>query len=392
MHLDLATILTLHPLSLTVGALCFLYVGYRSRRSLGLGKMAVAFLLLAAASLAAGAVEQGAVVSSTWAFITALAAPLAYALMYVGLWNVMTERPAGRVWWIMAIPAVIALAALLTQFPLIKPIRVTVFLMALGGFSTACALLALRKQGTERLESRCGLAAAFAFKALIGFATIGGLIHPEIVWLTPAATFLVLILCQFATAMLVLVLVQERAEQRLIALTVTDSLTGIRNRHWLMDRLPRQVPANSAFLVIDIDHFKQVNDRHGHPAGDLVLKTVAQTMAATLGEGAIFARTGGEEFGLYLPQTSELEALTIGDMLRKAVEALVVQHEGVPLTVTLCVGVAVASEPISSKRLVAQADEALYVAKRAGRNRVRLHEERLPASPEVAMVTAGWGI
>eukprot|EP01032_Pedospumella_encystans_P000520 gene520-599_t len=149
--------------------------------------------------------------------------------------------------------------------------------------------------------------------------------NPEVVRLTPAATFLVLILCQFAIAMLVLILVHERAEQRLIGLTETDSLTGIHNRHWLMDRLPRQ-------------------------------------------------------------------AVATGDMLRKAVEELSLTHEGVPLKVTLCVGVAVASEVMSSKGLVARADEALYVAKRAGRNRVHLHDARLTASPEAGMAaaTAGW--
>jgi diguanylate cyclase (GGDEF)-like protein len=394
MHLDLATILTLHPLSLTVGALCFLYLRYWSNRSRGLGKMAVAFLILAVAALAAGAGEQGVVDYGTWAFVTAIAAPMAYALMYVGLWNVVTERPAGRIWWVMVIPALIAVAAVATHFPLIRSIRATLFLLSLGGFSTASALLVLRHQRTQQLESRYGLAAAFAFKALIGFATVAGVVNPGAVRLTPAATFLVLILCQFAVAMLVLILVQERAERRLIAVTETDSLTGIRNRHWLMDRVPRQVPADSGILVIDIDHFKRINDVHGHPVGDLVLKQVAQTMAATLSEGALLARTGGEEFGLYLPRTSELEAVATGEMLRKAVEELSLVHEGVTLKVTLCVGVAVASEVMSSKGLVARADEALYVAKRAGRNRVRLHDARATASPEAGMAaaTAGWGI
>jgi len=394
MHLDLATILTLHPLSLTVGALCFLYLRYWSNRSRGLGKMAVAFLILAVAALAAGAGEQGVVDYSTWAFITSIAAPLAYALLYVGLWNVVTERPAGRVWWIMVIPVIIAIAAVVTHFPMVRTFRASVFLISLCGFSTACALLALRNQRGERLESRYGLAGAFACKALIGIVTFPAIINPEVVRLTPAATFLVLILCQFAIAMLVLILVHERAEQRLIALTETDSLTGIRNRHWLMDRLPRQVAAGSGFLVIDIDHFKRINDVHGHLAGDLVLKDVAQTMAATLGEGALLARTGGEEFGLYLPRTSELEAVATGEMLRKAVEGLSLVHEGVTLQVTLCVGVAVASEVMSIKGLVARADEALYTAKRAGRNRVRLHDPRARAAPEAGMAaaTAGWGI
>ncbi len=375
MHLDLATILILHPLSLTVGALCFLYLRYRSRRSRGLGTMAVSFLVLAVAALAAGAGEQGVIDYATWTFGTTVAAPLAYALLFVGLTHLMTERRAGRVWWVMAIPACITLIAVFTQFPMVKLCRSIVFLTAMGGFSAASAVLALWDPQKERLESRYGLAITFAFKALLAFATLGGVFNPEIVRLTPAATFLILILCQFVIAMFVLILVQERAERRLIELTETDSLTRIHNRHWMMDRLPRRAPPGSASVVIDIDHFKRVNDVHGHAAGDMVLTMVAQAMAGRLGEDAIFARVGGEEFGLFLPKTSEIEAIAIAEMLRQTVEALSIVHDGIKIPVTLSAGIAVAREDMSTKRLAGRADEALYVAKRAGRNRVRLHEE-----------------
>lgn len=373
MQLDLATILTLHPLSLTVGALCFLYLRYRSRRSRGLGKMAMAFLVLACGSLLAGAGEQGRLDYAAWTFLSFVSGPVAYTLFFIGLLNLLTERPAGGWWWIVLLPIVLGIAALVTQFHLVNLYRASVFLSTMGLYALASGALALADPQREQLGSRFGLAASLFFKALIALATLVSIARPDLLPISPEITFFVLILCQFAIAMFVLILVQERAEQRLIALTETDSLTRIRNRHWLMDRLPRQVPAGSGFLVIDIDHFKAVNDQHGHAAGDHVLKMVAQAMAARLGEGAYLARMGGEEFGLYLPHASEPELLAAGEMLRQTIEGLTMPHEGLTIRVTLSVGGAVAHEAMSNKRLVGRADEALYAAKRAGRNQVHIH-------------------
>jgi diguanylate cyclase (GGDEF)-like protein len=370
MELDLATILILHPLSLTVGALCFLYLRCRSRRSRGLGKMALAFLVLAVGSLLAGAGEQGRIDYATWTLLSFVCGPVAYTLFFAGLLHLLTERPVGRWWWISCLPLVLALVALVTQFHLVNLYRATVFLSVMGGYALASAALALSDPQRERLGSRYGLAGALACKALIAFATIGAIARPDILPLMPASTFLVLILCQFGIAMCVLILVQERAERRLIALTETDSLTGIRNRHWLMDRLPRMAPAGSGLVMIDIDHFKQVNDRYGHAAGDQVLVAVAQAMAAALGEAAIFARMGGEEFGLFLPASSPEDCVAAAERLRATVASLVIEHEGVSIPVTMSAGGAVTPNARSMSRLVARADEALYAAKAAGRNRV----------------------
>jgi diguanylate cyclase (GGDEF)-like protein len=240
----------------------------------------------------------------------------------------------------------------------------------MGMFALASAWLVVRDRQREALQTRWGLAAALAFKALIAFATALAISQPELFPVTPPTTFMVLILCQFAIAMFVLILVQERAEKRLIALTETDSLTGIRNRHWMMDRLPRLALAGSALVIIDIDHFKQINDRFGHAAGDQVLIAVAQTMAASLGEDAIFARMGGEEFSLCLHASSEAAAIAKAEMLRLAVEGLRIAHEGDVLAVTLSAGVSLTPDTRSMSRLVARADEALYAAKGGGRNRI----------------------
>lgn len=370
MHLDLATILILHPLSLTVGALCFLYLRFGSRRGHGLGKMAVAFLVLAVASLLTGASEQGALAYATWTYTTTIVTPFAYVLMFVGLANVVTEERSGRLWWLLLVPVSIAVCAVITEFPLVRLYRGAVFLSCMGGSSAACAILVLSDPQRQKLTSRYGLAAAFAFKALTAMITFAALIVPDRIQVTPAAAFMVLILSQFATAMFVLILVQERAECRLIALTETDSLTGIRNRHWMMDRLPRQAPSGSAYVIIDIDHFKQVNDQYGHLAGDAVLTSVAQAMTRQLGRNAILARMGGEEFGLYLPAANEAEAMHTAEQLRALIGSLTISHDGTTIAVTLSAGVAVAPTAMSTMQLIGRADEALYAAKRSGRNRV----------------------
>lgn len=385
MHLDLATILILHPLSLTVGALCFLYLRFGSRRGHGLGKMAVASLVLAVASVLAGASEQGFVAYETWTYLTTIVTPVAYVLMLVGLSDVITEDRAGRLWWVLLVPAGIAVAALVTAFPLERFYRGAVFLTCMGGFSAASAALVMWDPKRQRLTSRFGLAAAFGAKAVTAAVTFVALVVPDSVQMTPAAAFLVLILAQFAIAMFVLILVQERAEQRLIALTETDSLTGIRNRHWMMDRLPREAPVASAYVIIDIDHFKQVNDRLGHLAGDEVLTSVAQAMTRQLGRNAILARMGGEEFGLYLPAANEADAMQTAQQLCASIAALTIFHEGTKIAVTMSAGVAVAPTAMSIMQLIGRADEALYAAKRGGRNRVVLarfesaaHDMRLP--------------
>ncbi len=131
-----------------------------------------------------------------------------------------------------------------------------------------------------------------------------------------------------------------------------------------------EAASGSAYVIIDIDHFKQVNDQYGHLAGDAVLTAVAQAMTDLLGDEAILARMGGEEFGLYLPDTSEVSALQTAEHLRTRIASLTIAHEGTTIPVTLSAGVATAPLPMSVTQLIARADEALYAAKRSGRNRV----------------------
>ena len=171
------------------------------------------------------------------------------------------------------------------------------------------------------------------------------------------------------------VMLHERAEHQ----AATDALTGLANRRQFEERLlaevdrTRRFPAPLGLMMIDIDHFKKVNDRHGHQAGDDVLRAVAATLAACARDVDVAARYGGEELAVLLPGADVAGAIAAAERVRKAVETLdtrVVDAAGEPVHVTVSLGVAALGEgPVDGDELVAQADAALYRAKRAGRNR-----------------------
>lgn len=176
-------------------------------------------------------------------------------------------------------------------------------------------------------------------------------------------------------------LVQQKQELHIAA--ITDHLTGIYNRAFLTDHLDREF-ANSrrhghpfSCLLVDIDHFKAVNDQHGHLVGDVVIRHTAQVMAAKIRKGDMLARFGGEEFVVLLTNTTAQEASVLAETLREAVEAAVHRHGPLSLKVTVSIGIAdtVYDEAMSEIELLGHADEALYAAKRRGRNRVVIYGE-----------------
>jgi diguanylate cyclase (GGDEF)-like protein len=124
-------------------------------------------------------------------------------------------------------------------------------------------------------------------------------------------------------------------------------------------------------LMVDIDHFKQINDTYGHAAGDRVLKAVAQRLKKTMRQADLCGRLGGEEFGVMLAGTHLHEALQIAEKLRVAIQAIVLPMNDTMLRVTISVGVAEADAACTDiTTLLAQADAAMYQAKTGGRNQV----------------------
>ena len=173
---------------------------------------------------------------------------------------------------------------------------------------------------------------------------------------------------------------QERATQaELRRLASVDELTGIANRRWFSAMAGRELERCRRFnhplalLMIDIDHFKQVNDTHGHAIGDEVLRAFTRVLESNLRSLDLLGRLGGEEFAVVLPEADQAAAEQTAERLRSAVEAMAIPlADGSHIRLTASVGIAMpaesATEPLDG--MLARADTALYTAKHGGRNRV----------------------
>lgn len=184
---------------------------------------------------------------------------------------------------------------------------------------------------------------------------------------------------------------------RLIAdmqkIALRDGLTGALNRRSLEEeaiRLSARCTRSGetlAIMMIDVDHFKSINDHSGHQVGDQVLQRLAAVAQASIRGGDYFARYGGEEFCILLPSTTEEEARVLADRLCQAYAALTMEFGGEVLHSTISIGVADSNQVgLEFSALVTAADKALYHAKQKGRNRVVAHSVIAPNAPE--MITA----
>ncbi|ACD97315.1 diguanylate cyclase [Trichlorobacter lovleyi] len=170
----------------------------------------------------------------------------------------------------------------------------------------------------------------------------------------------------------------KRSNELLLELSNTDHLTGLFNRRFLMEALDKEVQrarrkdGQVALLLMDIDHFKRVNDTHGHLQGDVVLQKVALHIQKELRSYDIAARYGGEEFVAVLPDTSLKEAFNVADRIRLSVQGMHFAGSLANERVTVSLGVALFPSPCFDDidGLLRAADEALYQAKERGRNRV----------------------
>jgi diguanylate cyclase (GGDEF)-like protein len=174
-----------------------------------------------------------------------------------------------------------------------------------------------------------------------------------------------------------------QADQELERQAHTDFLTGVANRRYFMELAEAELnralryPEPFSLLMLDIDHFKLVNDSHGHKTGDRVLQRFAAILRETLREVDIVGRMGGEEFAAILPNTGMAEAWDAAERLRLAVAATEMQSDaGSSLQITISVGVATLFNENSIDTLMKRADDALYLAKNNGRNQVCLSEDK----------------
>jgi diguanylate cyclase len=264
----------------------------------------------------------------------------------------------------------------LMQFNLLPSVVILIMLsmdkMAVGGawFLARCSALLV--------------AACAAASALIGFEVRTYTSMVQIIGSLP-----LLVLYPLVVGLTAYRLARRLREQNqlLAELSRTDALSGLLNRrHWEdavageFERCAR-TGVRSSLLMLDIDHFKSINDRHGHPAGDEVIRNVAEVLRASLRADDVPGRYGGEEFGVLLPETAQAGAEVIAERIRKRIESTALSRSGVRATVSI--GIAELEAPDMNYTVaISRADRALYAAKARGRNRSVRFEPAFSPGPE----------
>jgi diguanylate cyclase (GGDEF)-like protein len=168
---------------------------------------------------------------------------------------------------------------------------------------------------------------------------------------------------------------------KLRTLALTDELTQIANRRSFIESVNTEISrcsrlkANMAFLVLDIDYFKHVNDTYGHQAGDAVLISITQLIKTLLRDYDIFGRLGGEEFGIFLAETDSQTALEVAERIRTKIMQHKIAFEEHLISITVSIGIAIPAAQVKFESIYKRADVALYQAKNSGRNKVILGSE-----------------
>ncbi len=376
MQLDLPTILLLYKTALVAGALSIFHVSRHACRPQGLKPLAAAYLLLAVGAELAGQGEYSMLPLWFWTHTSLLLGTVGYPLIWASA-RALSGRRRARPVVLVLVPGGWLVLGLVTQFPLDNLLRAGAFHLTAAVSLTAAAWEVWRDRRTEPLPSRALLAGlllasagTFVLQLLhiaIDTASLQGF----------ALAFSVQMFCHFGVALMVASLSSERAEVRLERVAQTDTLTGVGNRRWAMSMLPARLPVGSAIAQLDLDHFKHINDRFGHAAGDRVLVASAEALRRQLRDSDLLARMGGEEFLVYLPDATASDACAIAQRLCAAVQQIRLSEQGEDIPVTVSVGLACVTSPGGTwADWLGAADRALYEAKRAGRNRVVTVHER----------------
>lgn len=297
------------------------------------------------------------------------------------------EQP---VCWRILVPLIVAIFGLNTWFSVIHPdfhARATINSFIFCAIYVTCARVLLVKVEASLRVAYWFAGACFSVLAVIMLARgVVIMLSPDaVIGLhvnTPINTmpFVIGCLLQFCSSFGLLLMLNHRLIADVYQMASRDALTGLLNRRRLEEEAVRlrarcmRTGETLAIMMIDIDFFKSINDRYGHPVGDKVLRAVADIAQRSIRAEDYFARYGGEEFCMLLTSTNESEALDLAERLRLAFAefSLAVGKERLNLTVSI--GVADSTElGLEFADLVAAADKALYCAKASGRNRVSIY-------------------
>jgi diguanylate cyclase (GGDEF)-like protein len=291
----------------------------------------------------------------------------------------------------LVLGAIAWIAAVMTLAPEASAMRMTIG----AGIVASYAALTATELWSERRRTMQSRWPSIAVPVMHGFVLmlpilLGDLLHPHdnafgsSIWVTVFAVELVLY--AVGTVFVIFMLVSERTVTAHRTAASIDPLTGMFNRRGFAEATSRVIEreANAGrpvtVMIFDIDHFKSINDRFGHPAGDEILKLFSAVVVNTLRISDLSGRIGGEEFAALLPCSLE-EGVIAADRVREAFESSGIVVEEGPVDTTVSIGVAGGPAGTELEVLLAAADTALYQAKRGGRNRVEAAEE-LPLSLE----------
>ena len=297
----------------------------------------------------------------------------------------------------LGLAALAATTVLIYVFSEVSPnlgLRVLV-VSTISGFLFARNALELRGDAPPevRISRRFMEAVYWLVVGLMVFRVAANLYRPGVDLMAPSVSqgvfFLAVLLLTTAGSFGMFWMEIQYLHVELARQAARDSLTGMLNRGSFLAEFERELARVRrggtvlSVAMFDLDHFKRLNDTHGHPAGDEVLRSVAASMLASIRQPDILGRYGGEEFALLMPDTDADMAMRVAERIRAAVQMNGVEWNGQRLSITVSGGVAAfASHGAGADALIAAADAALYEAKRAGRNRV-LQAARRAGAAEV---------
>jgi diguanylate cyclase (GGDEF)-like protein len=396
MPIDLPTILFLEMTTSLIAAL-LLATARHADESAGLNEARAAMLALVPAfalQLARGhAPEALVIVGSNLLFW------LSCALIYASYARFAGARTRQR-WAFVYVGVMSAIFAVSWTLHVPYGVRACVTSVNIATLLTAALLALARDDGFRREPSRRVSFALISLvtlpmwlRVLVLLPQLGADLDPRKPSLETALGFFPAVLLVQGFALSFLMMQRERGEALARTQAITDPLTSCLNRRALEERVRSELAYKArvrrpfAVLVVDLDHFKKINDQHGHAAGDTVLIHSASVLRTLVRPSDVVARYGGEEFCLLLRDTNVDAAAVVAERVRGALRDQRVLVEGGALSVTASIGVAAASvdDTESWESLFRRADEALYRAKGAGRDRIEL--STLPPSTTTPSAT-----
>lgn len=358
----------------------------------GVREAAVATFLMAFGFLAMRIGNSNQISMANTGFVYNLFIISGFLLFYLAICR-FTEMPFNR--WIVLVFAPLGYLTLtvswffqLHSIPMLSVVAVLTFV-----FNIASALRLFRNDNRHyRLASYLTALPLFIYGLFPIGRTIVGYFSPDVIRPGASTSAITEVAALFVFSYLwssgFILMFSQRLQSDLNDLAMNDALTRVRNRRAMQDMLDfemRRVEKevrDFSIILIDIDHFKRVNDTYGHDVGDIVLQWLASTLQSSMRVQDVVARWGGEEFLILLPDTLLEEAMEIAERLRSTIASFAVEFPSGSLQITFSAGVSSSTTSRSVDKLYKVADQALYIAKQT-RNRV-VSQEDIPADTEIS--------